>query len=260
MLDPKPSKKTHSAIIGLQPAASHTTKKKPASLYYASPEDPFYLGILVFDIRHSTAIIEDLTAADRPVLWSKLMKRLLEEMESLEADGGPFEIYKFLGDGWIIAFKDGPETFRFMLALLFHVNRCYLEAYAGLILPVLRDPVMPPPEISFGITWGQVNTCWMNGQNEYVGKPINEACRLQAKAAENDHEYSDSRGIISTGFYSKFEKELKGLAKPYLVSLRNVEGGRQIACYKLTISSVREWLMENPSPKGDPFAKSSTGL
>ncbi len=56
--------------------------------------------VLIFDICSSTKIVECLTEKEHQESWRDLIieiaKFLIKERETLD-----FEIYKFLGDGWI---------------------------------------------------------------------------------------------------------------------------------------------------------------
>jgi len=61
--------------------------------------------VLVFDICSSTAILEDLLRTENQREWRNLLIRLKKFLVTRSGELS-FEIYKFLGDGWILLFND----------------------------------------------------------------------------------------------------------------------------------------------------------
>lgn len=57
--------------------------------------------VVVFDISSSTTILEDLMRCERLDVWRNV---LISVKEVLMDHPIEFEIYKFMGDGWILLF------------------------------------------------------------------------------------------------------------------------------------------------------------
>ncbi len=100
------------------------------------------------------------------------------------------------------------------------------------IIPLLETT----PEImgiTFGIDRGPLIKIVMMGKREYIGRPLNIACRLQ-NAIKDDGFYPEYKVLVSKHV---FKKSLKGLdeydPKHVKRNLRNIRNGNEYQCIKL---------------------------
>lgn len=193
--------------------------------------------VVVFDMCSSSNMMEDLTLTGNIKRLRDLMislKKWLNE-KSKEYD---FEVYKFTGDGWILLFSPdvaGQEIIDCLqgLSAFFH------ESIKKKVLPYLETK---PAVIglTFGIEKGPLVKILMLGKQEFLGRPLNVACRLQnaVKDRGNSPEY---RALVSNHFYIEYLKGIKGLkAFPVDRVLRNIRGGAKYKCVKLNLSASTE--------------------
>jgi len=133
--------------------------------------------VVSFDMCSSSHIIEELTKSNNvqplAAFFGELKRYLTKEQKTT-----PFEPYKFTGDGWLLLFPantDGTRLLRFLenLCLYFAV-----EFRRSLLPHLSRKPRIAG--IAFGIDKGELIPVTMQGQQEYVSRAINVACRLQA--------------------------------------------------------------------------------
>jgi|GEM_PF-1078426 class 3 adenylate cyclase len=139
--------------------------------------------VATLDICSSSHLIEDLIKTNNMKLWRDLLIHLKEYIVS-ESTKHDAEAYKFIGDGWIIFFSK-PYSAKKIIQLLSGINQVFEERYKEEIFPNLNTP----PEISgltFGLDEGQLIQLTMQEKPEYVGQPINIACRLQGAINEID--------------------------------------------------------------------------
>src|SRR6266404_8338990 len=76
--------------------------------------------VVAFDICSSTMILEDLLRTENERRWRNLLIGLKKELV-LQAKHMQFELYKFVGDGWILLFEEtrtsGPALIRLLQVL-----------------------------------------------------------------------------------------------------------------------------------------------
>lgn len=136
---------------------------------------------MVVDIRSSTSILEDLKQGDNLARWRNLLidqKRTIMEFRPTIG----VEIYKFIGDGWILLFPN-QITKQQMVGFLDEISANFDMSYGGLVEDVLqRQP--PSVGLTFGVDSGDLIKLTMNNQTEYIGRAINVAARLQGFAKE----------------------------------------------------------------------------
>lgn len=192
--------------------------------------------VVVFDICSSTTILNDLLFSEQQTKWRNLiigMKRFLTN----HSEKLGFEIYKFVGDGWILMF---PDDFDGFLLHDFLYNLC--ERY--IILHQRVEPFLSTGietiGLTIGIDKGTVIHLVMNGKREYIGKPINVAARLQGAIKDGDPN-PENKVLISRSVYNDFpRKQQQDIAKRFTVTngvrnLRNVLGNNKYLCKKVTI-------------------------
>jgi hypothetical protein len=193
--------------------------------------------VVVLDLCSSTQIMEDLLLSekfDRYEAFLTCVKRwLMNWSEAHSPPKGRFELYKFTGDGWILLFPDtigGDALVQFMYSLCEMVD----AELARHIIPSLST--MPTVlGATLGVEAGNLMRMTMNEQNEYVGRALNVACRLQDALRDQEPHPGCYKALVSSRFYN--ERLAKAGAK-YKVesttcSLRNVQGGGGFACRKI---------------------------
>lgn len=205
-------------------------------MFSTRPSDSVRAVVLVIDICHSTAIVDDLGAGGNEGFWRKLLVKM-DAIIRAHSSQAKYEYYKFLGDGWILLFDESEDTGRNVIDALRYADEMYGLAYVGGVRSAFRRHKQPP-ELTFGVTSGPLLKVELGGGTEYIGKAINEACRLQGMAS-NSEGGAGSRGYLGTGFYTEYYDNFAGLALEKEVALRNVEGGEKIKSYFLPGTSVR---------------------
>jgi class 3 adenylate cyclase len=191
--------------------------------------------VLVTDICSSSEIMEDLLRTNQIVIWRNLLIKLKENL--LEASTKLyFKLYKFTGDGWIIFFKpdyNGHKILDFMVDL----SNSFEKEFNNSVYRHLESP----PDISgltFGMDYGPIVYIKMMESKEYVGRPINVACRLQGIVEQTDI-LLGYRVMISNQLFHLMEKDI-GSFYPELIKrrLKNIIRGGDFQCYRISISEI----------------------
>jgi len=136
--------------------------------------------VIVFDISSSTTILEDLKRSDNLTVWRdfhvNLKTFLLRKTDPMEME---MEMYKFMGDGWILLFQPNVHSgalFEFLKELTSFVM------FQFVVVQRLLHKYPEPTGLTFGIDTGELIRLEMNEQVEYLGRAINVAARLQGEA------------------------------------------------------------------------------
>src|SRR4030095_6841791 len=192
--------------------------------------------VVAFDLCSSSQIMEDLLLSekfDRYETFLTCIKRWLMNWTNAHAPGnGRFELYKFTGDGWILLFPaatNGRALMETMRSLCEMIN----AELARHILPSLSS-VPSVLGATLGVEEGNLIRMTMNERDEYVGRALNIACRLQDAAKEKEHP-GCYKAMVSARL---FNDRLARLNMPYKVesetcSLRNILSGSAFACRKI---------------------------
>lgn len=189
-----------------------------------------------FDICSSTSILEDLVRTENQTRWRDLLIDLKAYLRSEQSLLG-FELYKFLGDGWILLFeprREGLEIFQFLEA----VSDKFFSLYKRRIRNVLTTRISVIG-ITFGMDIGSCITFVMNEQREYVGRPLNVAGRLQGAIAQRDKD-PQNKALVSKNLFATFADQRK-ITRKYTVwsvnrTLKNISGGEHYRCLKVELS------------------------
>jgi len=144
--------------------------------------------IVFFDICSSTSILEDLVRTENQILWRNLLIDLKGYVRSKQSSVG-FELYKFLGDGWILLFGPQLEGLN-ILQFLQSLSDKFVSLYKRHVGNVLTTEI-PIVGLTFGMDIGSCITFVMNEQQEYVGRPLNVAGRLQGAVGQHDSNPSE---------------------------------------------------------------------
>ena len=191
--------------------------------------------VVVFDICSSTTLLEELLRTENHQRWRNLLIRQKKFLVT-ESRRTPFEIYKFVGDGWILLFHDNVAGVRLM-QFLEKLSANYAKLFAEDICDVLSCSDYTVG-LSFGIDAGTVVKLVMLQTTEYVGRPLNVACRLQGAIRQGD-KHPEGKVLVSKSAYVQLglAKSPKYAGKPVARTLRNVVGGENYLAMKIRLSS-----------------------
>ena len=213
--------------------------------------------VVAFDLCSSSQMMEDLLLGekfDRYEAFLTCVKRWLMNWATSHPPGkGHFELYKFTGDGWIMLF---PSTTGGRALVEFIRNMC--EMISAELARHIRPSLSSMPAVlgaTLGIEEGTLMRMTMNEREEYVGRALNIACRLQGAAKEKDSGEACYKALVSARL---FNDRLARLALPYKVesttcSLRNILAGSGFACMRIDMTrdgtgQPLPWPPQNASP------------
>jgi hypothetical protein len=198
--------------------------------------------VVVLDLCSSSQIMEDLLLSekfDRYEAFLTCVKRwLMNWSEAHAPPKGRFELYKFTGDGWILLFPDtigGEFLVRFMYSLCEMID----AELARHIIPSLSS--MPAViGATLGVEAGNLIRMTMNERDEYVGRALNIACRLQDAVKDKEPHPGCYKALVSARL---FNERLAKASTRYKVeaatcSLRNILGGSGFACRKIDFTTA----------------------
>lgn len=198
---------------------------------------PEQFAVLSFDICSSTEILETLLKRNDIDRWRGLLIQIKNFLRKSQSDYA-FKMYNFTGDGWILLFRD-PLNGRRIMKLLDQLCLRYQYEYGELIEPVLETkPKLTG--LTIGMDWGDLVKVRMNGRDEYIGRPLNFACRLQS-AIKQDDKHPEYKVLMSKSFYERIKADVgsKGFVKVRR-TLHNVAGDQEIECIKKVILRTPE--------------------
>jgi len=185
------------------------------------------------DICSSSHIIEDLLKTYHIKIWRDILVNIKDYLTSKSPTFNA-EIYKFVGDGWIILFDkqySATNTLDFVLGIHQQFTKYYMDD--------VFTKLDTPPDIfgvTIGIDEGQLIKMTMQDKIEYIGRPINMACRLQGTINDIDIK-GGYRIFMSHRLYHDLKTELlKYNCEPTERPLRNIGDGRRIKCYRIAIN------------------------
>lgn len=193
--------------------------------------------VVVLDLCSSSQIMEDLLLSekfDRYEAFLTCVKRwLMNWSEAHSPPKGRFDLYKFTGDGWILLFPDtiaGEALLKFMYSLCEMID----AELARHIVPSL-SAIPAVLGATLGVESGNLIRMAMNERDEYVGRALNVACRLQTAVKDDEPHRGYYKALVSSRLYN--ERFAKAGARygveSMTCSLRNVQGGSGFACRKI---------------------------
>lgn len=210
--------------------------------------------VVVFDICSSTTMLEDLVLTGNLQPWRNLLISLKKFMER-EAERVQCEIYKFVGDGWILLFHEsatGSEVIEFLDRLgLFYKTRVTED-----IVPSLQGT----PEVmglTFGVDRGQLVRLEMLNQIEFIGRPINVAARLQSATKDGDAQPA-YKVLFSKPAYNALKLPSSWRATKDSHRLRNIRGGDVCECFKVMLTAAENAVAREEISNGKPSKSSRT--
>ena len=191
--------------------------------------------VVFFDICSSTKILEDLSRTENVGRWQNLLIEFEDYLQS-KRSSVEFELYKFLGDGWILLFKPQPEGLKIFQFLEDLLDK-FVSLYKRRIRNFLTNPISTVGFV-FGMDMGSCIKFEMNQQPEYVGRPLNVAGRLQDVVGQRDKK-AQNKGLVSKPLYATFtdKREIRRKYKVWSVprQLRNISGGKNYRCLKVEL-------------------------
>ena len=190
--------------------------------------------VVVFDICSSTRMLEDLVLTGNMKRWRNLLIALKQFMET-EARSVQFEIYKFIGDGWILLFDESITGMQLM-SFLERLAEFYRATLASEVVYALQS-TPSSMGLTFGVDRGTLIRMEMFGQSEYVGRPINLASRLQSALKEGDST-PGYKVLFSKPAYHALRIPNAWKSHDTKRVLRNVLGNEPCECIKALLHSV----------------------
>src|ERR1043166_602104 len=127
--------------------------------------------VVAFDICSSTVILEDLLRTENQRRWRNLLIGMKKALVR-EAVETPFEIYKFVGDGWILLLEHNSISGAALMRLLKTLSATYQHLFHHGICEVLgiSDYLVG---LTFGVDFGTLVKIVMNSKAEYIGRALN---------------------------------------------------------------------------------------
>jgi len=192
--------------------------------------------VVYFDICSSTSILEELLRTEDQILWRNLIIGLKRYLTRKRSSVG-FELYKFLGDGWILLFEprlEGLEIFEFLEELSDEFSSLYKHRISKVL--AIQISVVG---LTFGMDIGSCIRVIMNQKQEYIGRPLNVAGRLQGVVGQHGTS-PENKGLVSKNLMAKFIDQ-KQIKRKYTVysnvkrTLKNISGGEDFQCLKVEL-------------------------
>jgi class 3 adenylate cyclase len=138
-----------------------------------------------------------------------------------------FEIYKFIGDGWILLFPTDITKIQ-LTDFLTRLSAEYDSSF-DFVMADLLQPNSKPRGLTFGMDEGELIRIEMNDQIEYLGRPINVASRLQG-ATKDLPGRPEYKALLSKNFSKLLGTPPDIGLTSVRVNLRNISGGDQYEC------------------------------
>ena len=187
--------------------------------------------VVAFDLCSSSEIVDDLTKTGdvRPLItfFTDLRRHLAKEQKRTIL----FDLYKFTGDGWLLLFPANTDG-ESLLSFLENLSLFFAVAFRRCLLPHLsRKPGVVG--ITFGIEKGELVRIMMDGQQEYVGRAINVACRLQGALKDKGGPPGFSALVSNRVYADYFSNTTPHRVHKVTRRLRNIDGGSEFACRRL---------------------------
>jgi class 3 adenylate cyclase len=190
--------------------------------------------VLFFDICSSSRIVEDLHRTGQAKAYRDFLITIKNFLRRKE-NAGLCEIYKFVGDGWVLLFPQTITGNQF-LKFLTELAEKFRDELNKSIIPVLGNI----PEVlglTFGADAGLLFQVTMNGNKEYIGPPLNIASRLQGAVKEDkDPAYNPANKIIiSKPAFNALRVPAVYRPEHIKRKLRNIIFGQDFECVRLVI-------------------------
>ncbi|HXX43748.1 MAG TPA: hypothetical protein VEJ38_03405 [Candidatus Acidoferrales bacterium] len=197
-------------------------------------EDPDVVErtVVFFDICSSSNMLEDLMLSNNQRVMRNLLIAVKNFLKSEAAEQG-FEVHKFIGDGWVLLFP-GQTSGESLITFLDKLCKYFHHQLAKRVLPQLQGQPRPLG-LTFGVDRGQLIRIRMMGRQEYMGRPLNIASRLQGAIKEKDESPGYKVLFSKPSFQAlKFPTGFRKF-KEVERTLRNIQGGEKYSCVKMKL-------------------------
>jgi hypothetical protein len=199
----------------------------------ADPAETIRKIVVSFDICSSTSIIEDLDNTENTKAWRDFLIWIKNYL-IIKSKKYNFNMYKFTGDGWILLFENnckGDDIVEFL------DNFC--KQFGMRYVKYIEDHLDTPPSltgITFGISEGSLIKFVMNKQDEYVGRALNVACRLQGAIKDKDKK-PQYKALITKHLFKKIKNSFaEHKVQEVTRILRNISDGKEVHCVKIWLN------------------------
>ncbi|RJR34107.1 MAG: hypothetical protein C4576_26895 [Desulfobacteraceae bacterium] len=188
--------------------------------------------VLTFDICSSTLILEDLHGSENLKAWRDFLiwikRYLVKKSKEIR-----FDLYKFTGDGWILVFntdRDGSDVVDFAKTFCNAFKKRFDSQISGLL-----ESIPEVYGINFGMDRGKLVRVRMRNRDEFIGRPLNVACRLQS--AIRDHDKNPQyKLLMPKRLHTAMNDDLSSYKFVEVKrTLRNVAGDKDFQCMKLRL-------------------------
>jgi class 3 adenylate cyclase len=186
--------------------------------------------VFVFDICSSTSIIEDLHRTEQTARYDELIRSIRTFLQQNQKSFG-YEIYKFVGDGFILLFSETQAMDSIMTFSIALTTKCFIFI-KDFLATYVETTSLERTGLTTGIDKGEVFYTDLGdaGLCEYFGRPINVACRLQASLDKPEHA---NKVLISKKCYLEISsKALRIACAETKRKLRNVNSTMEVRCYE----------------------------
>ncbi len=190
--------------------------------------------VVAFDMCSSSSLIEDLSRTGSLRAYELLLKNLHLWLWS-NAKKFNFIFYKFTGDGWILLFPASRITGKDLMQFLVKLSHKHSLLRQKLVDGHLES-IPKANGLTFGVEMGTVRKIIFGTDIEFVGRPLNVACRLQTAVKEKGPA-PDYQCLFSRKVFNTYLKDVQGYK--YLDvdrSLRNITGGERYRCVKVNLA------------------------
>ncbi len=189
--------------------------------------------VVFFDLCSSTSILEDLLASENEDAWCALLLEL-KEFIRVRKVSDEFEMYKFLGDGWILLFepnKRGEDLMLLLAGIAKEYERLHQEHIHNRLSTEIGNT-----GLTFGIDRGKLMKVTMNRSTEYIGRSLNVASRLQSSIKEKDSSPQGKVLMTRAAFNDIGLKADTGYKIDDVTrKLRNISGNSELKLKKISL-------------------------
>ena len=186
--------------------------------------------VVVFDMCSSSSIQDDLTSTNNLQAMRNLLIRTKNFLRQ-HAQRHGYEIYKFVGDGWILLFPTNHRG-RDLILFLEELSNQFQEDLLELVTPIL-DSTPAILGLTFGMDCGPLVRLTMMGETEYIGRALNVACRLQSAIKDRDSK-PQFKILLSKHTYVSLNLDSSFRKVQFVTrTLRNIRAGKRYECVKV---------------------------
>jgi hypothetical protein len=191
--------------------------------------------VLSFDMCSSSDILEELILKNKVDRFHSLVgaiKHWLSDAQKIVT----FDPYKFTGDGWILLLPERSTGGDYLLALLQGLAAFFRREFESRVMPCLDTPPKMMG-LTFGLDNGPISAAMkIFASDEYVGRPINIACRLQT-AVKDLTRNPQYQGLISASAFDAYLASAANLQSTLQqMPLRNIRGGSPFRCMLFSVA------------------------